>query len=112
MQAALNTLSALSSRKVAIIGDMAELEDPATAHEGLETSGVDLLILVGSEMKALKKVRADARWFASTDEAMAWVETNSDQLVAGDYVLIKGSRSMKLDRMVRLLTTREALHAL
>ena len=112
MQAALNTLTALSGHRTAIIGDMAELENPAAAHAALDVSGVDRLILVGSEMATLKSKRSDALCFATTDEAVAWIKENMDSFASDDHLLIKASRSMQLDRIVRLLTGQEATHAL
>ena len=112
MQAALDTLAALSGHRTAIIGDMAELENPAAAHADLDVSGVDRLILVGREMAALKAKRSDALHFESTDEAVAWVKENLDSFGADDHLLIKASRSMKLDRIVRLLVGKESAHAL
>ena len=103
MQAALDTLAALSGRRIAIIGDMGELENAAAAHAALDVSGVDQLILVGREMAALKAKQPDARWFATTDDAEAWIRENMASFAADDHLLIKASRSMKLDRIVRLL---------
>jgi len=112
MQAALDTLSALSGRRTAIIGDMGELENAAEAHASLDVSGVDRVILVGPEMAALKSKQPEAQWFATTDEALNWVRENMAIFGSDDHLLIKASRSMKLDCIVRLLVGKEAVHAL
>ncbi len=112
MQAALDTLAALSGHRTAIIGDMAELEDSTAAHAGLDVSGVDRLILVGREMAALKSKRPDALCFTTTDEAVAWIKAHMESFASDDHLLIKASRSMQLDRIVRLLAGQEAIHAL
>lgn len=112
MQAALDTLSSLSGRRIAIIGDMGELENPAAAHAGLDVSGVDQLILIGYEMAVLKSKQPEIRWFATTDEAVAWIKENMPIFSSDDHLLIKASRRMQLDRIVRLLVGKETMHAL
>jgi len=112
MQAALDTLATLDGRKSAIIGDMAELEASAAAHAALRLSGIDQVILIGNEMKGLKQKYAEAKWFASTDEALAWLQQNSSQFTSEDRILIKASRSMQLDRIARALAAKGEMHAL
>jgi len=112
MQAALDTLAQMPGRRIAIIGDMAELEKPAEAHTGLNVSDIDMLILVGPEMKALKDLHPEALWFASTDEALAWIHANMERFDDNDCVLIKASRSMQLDRIARAMAGEETTHAL
>jgi UDP-N-acetylmuramoyl-tripeptide--D-alanyl-D-alanine ligase len=112
MQAALDTLTELSGRHIAIIGDMAELDDPSHAHRLLNLSGIDMLILIGNEMKVVKHDHPDAIWFATTDEAVVWTEENLEQFNSGDHILVKASRSMHLDRIVRTVANREGIHAL
>ncbi|MES0370676.1 MAG: UDP-N-acetylmuramoyl-tripeptide--D-alanyl-D-alanine ligase [Mariprofundaceae bacterium] len=112
MQAALDTLAQLPGHKTAIIGDMAELEDSARAHADLDISNIDSVILVGNKMQVLKKTQPKALWFATTDEALQWTSDHSGQFGKNDYLLIKGSRSMQLDRIVRAMTNREGIYAL
>jgi UDP-N-acetylmuramoyl-tripeptide--D-alanyl-D-alanine ligase len=112
MQAALDTLALLPGRKTAMIGDMAELEEAARAHASLDVSAIDTLILIGHEMQALKAVHTGALWFATTSEALKWVKSNLNRFGERDYVLVKGSRSMQLDRLVRAMVNREGMHAL
>jgi len=112
MQAALDTLTRLSGRRIAIIGDMGELDDPGSAHCSLNLSDIDMVILVGREMEAAKESCPDAIWFATTDEAVAWTKENMTTFNSSDHILIKASRSMQLDRVVRLMVNQEAIHAL
>jgi len=112
MQAALDTLAQLPGRKTAIIGDMAELEHPDRAHAGLDVAGIDRVILVGRNMQALKAGQPEALWFATTDAAAAWLKAELNSFGSNDYVLIKASRSMQLDRLVRAMVEKEAIHAL
>ncbi len=105
MQAALDTLRACDGRRVAILGDMAELGDDAPAlHAGLDVRGVDALILVGTEMRALAARHPDAAWYAdSAALCHAGVTVGG-----GDCVLVKGSRSMVMESIVALLTDSRA----
>ena len=110
MRAALETLSLLrAERRVAILGDMNELGMSAE-HEHRELGrelkpyGVDAAILIG-EMAALAAGEAraaglDVQTYPSFD-AMGpqWL----DSLRAGDAVLVKGSRSARLERVVEEL---------
>jgi len=112
MQAALDTLAQLTGHKTAIIGDMAELEHSAQAHAGLEVSNIDRLILIGHEIQALKTNHPEALWFKTTDRALEWIQTNLNNFGENDTVLIKASRSMHLDRIVRAMVSQEGIHAL
>lgn len=112
MQAALDTLKRMDGRKIAIIGDMAELEDAPSAHTALDLNGIDMPVLVGRWMRELAQIKPDALWFGSTDEAVAWVRSNRSLFGETSCVLVKASRSMQLDRVVRALTGREDQHAL
>ncbi len=112
MQAALDTLNALPGRSIAIIGDMGELENPALSHANIELSNIDSVILIGREMAALKAKQPNALWFATTDEAAAWIKGEIDSFGPDDHLLVKASHYMGLDRIVRLLAGKEAAHAL
>ncbi|MBN1438421.1 MAG: UDP-N-acetylmuramoyl-tripeptide--D-alanyl-D-alanine ligase [Anaerolineales bacterium] len=115
MIAALNLLAELDGRKVAVLGDMLELgEFEETGHRmvGARSADVaDLLLAVGPK----------ARWIA--DEAhlqglssakIALFETAKEaceflrrSIGAGDVVLVKGSRALKLDDIVLSLEVPE-----
>jgi UDP-N-acetylmuramoyl-tripeptide--D-alanyl-D-alanine ligase len=95
-------------RLVAVLGGMFELGAGARAYHRevgklAEEVGVDLLVCVGEE----------ARWYAEAfsgktlfydDAATAELEEN---LHSGDYVVVKGSRGVRLDTLTRKL--RESL---
>jgi len=111
MQAAIDTLRALPGNRIAILGDMAELGDASEyLHAELDIGGLNSIYLIGMQMQALAEKHAEARWFASTDEAL--VSLADTMFVAGDTVLVKASRSMALDAVVELLCSGEGVHAL
>jgi UDP-N-acetylmuramoyl-tripeptide--D-alanyl-D-alanine ligase len=109
--AALNLLDDLSGRRIAVLGDMAELGDQE--EEGHRRVGcraadtVDLLITVGPRAHMIAD---EARDCGLAPEAVTEVETNDQaiehlrQMVQpGDIVLVKGSRSMAMEEIVAVL---------
>jgi len=107
MEAALRTLASLPcpGRRIAALGKMGELGD--YAPEGYRRVGaaaaaaVDALVAVGD---AVEPMIAAARasgleqifHAADTDEATEWLRKNA---VAGDTVLVKGSRAARMERI-------------
>jgi len=111
MRAALETLRALPARgrKAAILGDMYELGPEEVAmHRAvgrLAASSVDLLVTVGSLGEEIARAGAEestspVRHAADRADAAAIVR---DWAREGDVVLVKASRGMHLDEVVRLL---------
>ena len=113
MQAALRTvqeLSAAEGRAVAVLGDMLELGS-VEAHEHTQmgvtaSDSVALLALFGPRMKqayvqAVKRLGANVKHFEDVDALVAWL---TQQLRPNDFVLVKGSRGMRLERVVEALT--------
>lgn len=98
-------------RKVAIVGDMLELgADSAALHaeigRWLSQMGVDVILAVGKETLALaesahsQNARQVVRHFRSVQSLMGHL----GELVApGDVILVKGSRGMRLERVVKAL---------
>ncbi len=116
MGAALDTLRSLAGprRAVAVLGDMLELgQDEAALHrqagEQAVASGVQVLVSFGPRSRAgWEAARAAlgerALHVPATDTVEPAVEFLQAQLRAGDVVLVKGSRGMKLERIVEALT--------
>ncbi len=115
MEAALGTLTQLAGegRALAVLGDMLEIgEDEARQHVHLGVSASDTAAVLAfygprtraSYEQAKKKLGADAQHFDDVAALVAWL---SPQLRAGDFVLVKASRGMKLERVVAALTSRE-----
>jgi UDP-N-acetylmuramoyl-tripeptide--D-alanyl-D-alanine ligase len=109
--AALNLLDDLAGRKIAVLGDMAELGDQE--EEGHRRVGcrsadtVDILITVGPRARVIAS-EADA--CGLSPEAITEVETNGQAIAhlrqimqRGDIVLVKGSRSMAMEEIVAAL---------
>ena len=110
-----------AGRRVAVLGAMRELGDftegfHAQLVEPLAEAGVDFAILVGPEMAALARELGKASHnalgkgfgFAHCEgpgEAIAALEEFG--LVAGDAVLVKGSNSVGLARLVSHFVARE-----
>jgi UDP-N-acetylmuramoyl-tripeptide--D-alanyl-D-alanine ligase len=97
-------------RLVAVLGGMFELGATARSYHReagtlAEQVGVDLLVCVGDE----------ARWYSETfsgnslfyESASAAAADLESRLQGGDYVIVKGSRGVKLDILARKL--RESL---
>ncbi|MDP1919542.1 MAG: UDP-N-acetylmuramoyl-tripeptide--D-alanyl-D-alanine ligase [Myxococcales bacterium] len=112
MAAALDTLATLAARgrPVAVLGDMLELgAQEAKAHVDMGIAASDTAQLVaffGPRMKsaweqAKKKLGDRARHFDDPAVLHAWLQT---ELKPGDVVLVKGSRGMRLERVVEALT--------
>ncbi|PCI44947.1 MAG: UDP-N-acetylmuramoyl-tripeptide--D-alanyl-D-alanine ligase [Proteobacteria bacterium] len=113
MQAALHTLAAMPKRRIAMIGDMAELGDDAEhAHKQLDVSHIDMLILVGTHMYALHQQHPTSQWFASIDALLAWLNKHQSMFTAQDTILIKASHSMQLDQVVSLLAKQGDTHVI
>jgi len=94
---------------VAVLGDMRELgQYSAGLHRevGQSAAGLaDVLVTVGEEARliadgAIEAGMAPAQVFAS-GEPPAAIEFLHDRLRAGDYLLIKGSRALGLEAIVR-----------
>ncbi len=110
MQAALDTLAALPGRHFAVLGDMGELGNEAEMlHQGLRIPPLEGLLLVGPLMQKLCAIHTDALWARDADAAVK--QMAGFDLMPGDTVLIKASRAMQLDRIVKSIT-QESAHAL
>jgi len=108
MRAALAHLAAVATgrRRVAILGDMAELGSAAPAyHEeiGREAArhGVDALLAVGELARAYVDGGVPVTRWATDAEAAAAEAT--DFVQPGDVVLVKASRALGLERVAEAL---------
>ncbi len=111
MLAALNLLEELGGRKIAVLGDMLELGQYEWAgHEkvGIRAAQVvDLLVTVGERGRMIAAAAARAGLpgsliteLESTDQAVEFVQP---RLGPNDVLLVKGSRGMRMERIVARL---------
>lgn len=100
-------------RRVAVIGDMLEL-GPGTADyhrqlgELLAGSAVDVVVAVGGQSRTILDAMAGAKerhGFGSVDEMRGGFR---DLVREGDVVLLKGSRGIGLERLVKWMGERVA----
>ena len=115
VRAALVTLAAMKpgkgGRRIAVLGDMKELgASSAEEHRriGREAAGdrrIDIVIFHGEEMRLaheaarqVKDARAESLFFARKDELSDAVAA---MLKSEDILLVKGSRGMKMEDVVR-----------
>lgn len=116
MRAAIETLCRLrgTGRAVAVLGDMGELGPQAprfhreVGHAAGEL-GVDVLVAVGQHAKAMGDAAVEAGVAASAVAAAPDTAAAATQLRAslreGDWVLLKGSRAMQMERVLEGLKT-------
>lgn len=109
MQAALDVLAKASGRKIAVLGGMLELGNYAPkAHFAAGRAAAraaDLLFAYGahSEDYVCGAQEAGMRFARSYPSHEALVEALHAEVRAGDTLLVKGSRGMKMERVLQLL---------
>ena len=116
LNSALETLVELSpsARKIVIIGDMLELgPDAGAVHyrigRKIAERGIDVLITVGDLSKQV--CRAANRYGMKKEEIFDCISHTEagrcllDIIRAGDIVLIKGSRAMRMERIIQEFMT-------
>ena len=106
-RAALDELAATApARRVAVLGDMLELgADSSRLHREIgayaAARGVDLLVTVGPLAAEMRDTFAGEAHAVA--DAAAAAELLSGRLRSGDTVLVKGSRGVRLERVVDAL---------
>jgi UDP-N-acetylmuramyl pentapeptide synthase len=111
MEVALRTLARgeTSGRRIAVLGDMGELgEYGGEAHRDagalVAQLGIDRLFAVGQHSgEVVAAARAAGMDAGALFAGREWEETAQRALAAlapGDHVLVKGSRSMRMERIV------------
>ncbi len=106
----LKTLEPSSEKRVAVLGDIAELgQNAASIHlqliEPILASEADRVLLGGENMKHVWdaiKGKVNGEWFPSYEEVNAAID---DWLKDGDTVLVKSSHSTHFDEVVTYLKT-------
>lgn len=103
-----------TGRAIAVLGHMAELGENSgvlhlkTGHQ-MEAAGVDAVLAVGKEAAALAEgfhgSRAADFCFESHADVADWLTTHSRP---GDRILVKGSRSAAMEKLIDILKSRWA----
>lgn len=111
-RAALDYLAGLSGRRIFVLGDMAELGgDAITLHREIgeyARGRCDALIGLGElGREAARGYGSGARDAAGLEDAAAAIEAELDSTVT---VVVKGSRVMGLERLVRQLRAENGAH--
>ena len=99
------------------MGDMLELGAVSRFEHDLigraaAVQGVDLLAAVGPQGRVMADAarkhglpRGRVAWFPDSSEAAAWL---SEKVKPQDYILVKGSRGMRMERIVEALSGKTA----
>lgn len=107
VKAGLDAFKAVSGRRWLVLGNMGELgadTDALHAEVGAyaRASGIERLYAVGASAKHAAEAFGDAAtWFGDIESLIAAVRAD---LAPGVAVLVKGSRSNRLERVARALT--------
>jgi UDP-N-acetylmuramoyl-tripeptide--D-alanyl-D-alanine ligase len=111
LQAAIAVLAGLNGHRVLVLGDMGELGDTAAAfHAEIGTmarqSGIEKLYALGElSREAVREFGAHGQHFESIEALQKSLEK---ELHAGATILVKGSRFMKMERVVKYLESSES----
>jgi UDP-N-acetylmuramoyl-tripeptide--D-alanyl-D-alanine ligase len=114
MLAALNLLDELDGRKIAVLGDMLELGPyEKQGHEmvGMRAARVaDTLLTLGPRAHIIAEAarraglgKSNVLEFEELNPIVDWLESN---LTSNDATLVKGSHSLRMDRIVSALEVR------
>lgn len=119
LHAAAELAEAREGRAIAIIGDMKELGvESERLHEEIGATavaaGIELLVCCGPEMRAAARGALAATTIDGLrgirieriDDPMEAVTLVREAVVPKDVILVKGSRSMRMERVVEELTKR------
>ncbi|HID37620.1 MAG TPA: hypothetical protein EYP39_09665, partial [Ghiorsea sp.] len=108
MQAALDTLANLEGHRIAMLGDMLELGDEASAiHAKLKLHNIDEVLLVGGLMAGLQTTNPERniRTFSDAQALQTWLESH-DFPAQASTVLVKSSHGTGLHQVVKQLQQR------
>jgi UDP-N-acetylmuramoyl-tripeptide--D-alanyl-D-alanine ligase len=111
MRAAIDTLVDIAKgRRVAVLGDMLELGEIATAAhrqvgDKLAAADIEVLITVGEMARhiAAAAVENGVKTCRVCSNHLEAQQALAELLVSGDTILVKGSRGMKMERVAELI---------
>ena len=106
MEAAINNLAAMKAeKKVAILGDMFELEDEAVKEhqrigELVKSKNFAAVYLCGKLMSSAKELYPQAQYFETKQELLEALKRNP---ISDATILVKASRGIGLETVVEYL---------
>ncbi|TXN23591.1 UDP-N-acetylmuramoylalanyl-D-glutamyl-2,6-diaminopimelate--D-alanyl-D-alanine ligase [Methylobacterium sp. WL9] len=118
IRAALATLSGIETsgrgRRIAVLGDMLELGPSAEQRhrelaDAVRASGIDLVFTAGSMMRHLFEALPVANRGIAAATSADLVDAVLDSLRPGDAVMVKGSNSIRMGRIVEAVKARYAV---
>ncbi len=103
-------------RRIAVLGDMLEMGDRApelhaALAQPLAEAKIDLVFTVGEAMASLDRALPKAMRGGHDADSAAMAERIAATLRPGDVVSVKGSRGIRMDKIVSRLTAAPALTA-
>jgi UDP-N-acetylmuramoyl-tripeptide--D-alanyl-D-alanine ligase len=107
MRAAINVLAQAPGKRILVLGDMGELGDESAAlHAGIgaeaRRAGIEKLYALGAlSVNTVREFGSGAQHFGQIEDLQDALE---DELDANTTVLVKGSRFMKMERVVEHFT--------
>jgi UDP-N-acetylmuramoyl-tripeptide--D-alanyl-D-alanine ligase len=110
MRAAIGVLANMPGKKIFVMGDMGELGAEAAEMHceiGAEAKAADIDALYALGELSRNAVTAFGSGASHFDSAEALGMTLRNELTAGTAVLVKGSRFMRMERVVDMITQRE-----
>ncbi|GJG97414.1 UDP-N-acetylmuramoyl-tripeptide--D-alanyl-D-alanine ligase [Cupriavidus pauculus] len=117
MRAAIDVLAGFAAPRVLVLGDMGEVGDQGPAfHQEIgayaRERGIDTLWATGElAPHAVQAYGPGARHFARAEDLAQALQANEEGVVAGAAaVLVKGSRFMRMERMVDALVASPSAH--
>lgn len=117
MRAAIDVLAGFAAPRVLVLGDMGEVGDQGPAFHAeigayARDRGIETLWATGDlAPHAVQAYGAGARHFAKAEDLAQALEADREGVVAGAAaVLVKGSRFMRMERMVEALVATPSAH--
>ncbi|AOE50469.1 UDP-N-acetylmuramoyl-tripeptide--D-alanyl-D-alanine ligase [Kangiella sediminilitoris] len=106
VKAAIDVLTGHQGEHIFVFGDMKELgKDSAQYHKDIglyaKDKGVEKLYVVGEDVKhTIKAFGENGKWFA---DKVALIDAIKEQITSQQIILIKGSRSARMEQVVQAL---------
>jgi UDP-N-acetylmuramoyl-tripeptide--D-alanyl-D-alanine ligase len=113
MRAAIDVLARAPGKRLLVLGDMGELGERAAAchaevGEYARARGIEQLFALGEvSANTVQAFGAGARHFPRIEELLADIE---NKLAPDMTVLVKGSRFMQMERVVKAFAVEESTH--